>query len=62
MALERVERRKMRFGAARALDNLPAESAIAQQRRDVGETRKAPEPVVLPEEGGRGFADRSVAG
>ena len=61
VALERIERRKMLFCLARAsLDDCPAEAAIAQQRCDVGEAREAPEPVLLPEEGRRAFADRCV--
>ena len=41
-------------------DDRPAEAAVAQERRDVGETREAPEAVVLPEERRRVFADRGI--
>ena len=40
----------------------PAEAPVAQQRRDIGEAREAPEAVILPEERRRGLADRCVGG
>ncbi len=42
------------------MQDLAAEALVAQQRRDVGVSRKAPEAVVLPEEDGRSGADRGV--
>ena len=66
-ALERVERRQMglrrrpaEFVAAHDMQDLAAEAAVAQQRRDVGVRGKAPKTVVLPEEDGRGGADRGI--
>ena len=61
VALERVERLKMRFRCARLrFGGRAAEAAVAQQSRHVGEAREAPEAVILPEERGRGLADRRV--
>ena len=67
MALERVERLKMRLWlgpaqlrATHHVQNLPAEAAIAQKRGYVGMGSEAPEAVILPEECRRGFADRGV--
>ena len=67
MALERVERLKMglrlgpaQFRPAHQVRYLAAETAVAQQRRDVGVEGEAPEAVVLPEEHGRGFVDRGI--
>ncbi len=67
MALELIERLKMRlrlgpaqFRPAHQMRYLPPEPAVAQQRRNLGVAGEAPEAVVLPEEYGRGFVDRSV--
>ena len=67
MALERVERRKMRlwlgpaqFRPAHQVRYLATEAAIAQQRRHIGVAGEAPEAVVLPEEHGRSRVDRGI--
>ena len=67
MALERVERRKMRlwlgpaqFRPAHQVRDLATEAAVAQQRRHIGVAGEAPEAVVLPEEHGRGCVDRGI--
>ena len=69
MALERVELGEMGFGRrpteflpAHDVQDLPAETAVPQQSRDVGVGGEAPEAVILPEEGGRLGADRGVGG
>ena len=46
--------------AAHHMQDLPAEAAVAQERRDVGVGSKAPEAVILPEERGRSGADRGI--
>ena len=48
--------------AARHMQHLPAEAAIAQQRRHIGVAGEAPEAVALPEEHGSGFADGAIGG
>ena len=67
MAFERVERGEMGFGrrpaerlAAHHVQDLAAEALVAQQGRNVGVGGKAPEAIVLPEEGGGSGADRGV--
>ena len=67
MALERVERGKMRFRLgpaqfrpAHPVQDLATEAAVAQQRRHIGVPGEAPETVVLPEEHGRGRVDRGI--